>query len=138
MSTKIKIVFVTTVGLHRASGNWRQSWQRVSYYMCVHILVLSVSFDHHTWHALQMHEETDTHPWFVLIGNTSTRTLVPTTQSKDGQVCISCYESTSDKSLRYNLNWSTCNNNKNNMLVFSGLTHYHFIFNELQYFYCSD
>ena len=57
-------------------------------------------------------------------GNTSTQThthtQVPTTQSKDGQVWyISCYESINDKSMRYNLNLSTCNDGKNNMLLFS-------------------
>ena len=34
MSTKIYILFVSTVGLHPTSGDWRQG---VSYYMSVHI-----------------------------------------------------------------------------------------------------
>ena len=45
---------------------------------------------------------------------------VPTTVSKDGQVWyICCYEGISDKSMIYNLNLSTCNNNKNSMLSFT-------------------
>ena len=52
-------------------------------------------------------------------GNTSTHTEDPTTHSKDGKVWyISCYESISDNSMRYILNLSTYNNNKNNELLF--------------------
>ena len=41
---------------------------------------------------------------------------------------ISCYESISDKSMRYNLNLSTCNNNKNNVLLFLFSDSYSFLY----------
>ena len=59
MSIIIHIVFVYTVGLHPASGDW--SWHRVSYYISVHMLLLSASFDHDTEHALTMHVHSRKH-----------------------------------------------------------------------------
>ena len=139
MSTKIHIVFVSSVGLHPTSGNLRQSWERegVVLYVCAYTLIVC-EFWPHLACTQDVWGNKDTHTHGCALGNTSTPTQLPTTHSKDGQVWYSsCYESISDKSIGYNLNVSTCNNNINNMLIFLSPNSFYIIFKELSYFCCS-
>ena len=130
MSTKIHIVFLSTVGLHPTSGDWRHWADRgcLIICMCIYSYCLWVLTTTYSMHSRCVSEQGHTHtPMVCASWNTSTHTQVPTTQSNDGQVCcILCYESISDKSMRYNLNLSISNSNENNMLLFSDSFLYYF------------
>ena len=68
MSTKIHIVFVCTVGLHAASGDWRHRADRGCHIICVYIYsyCLCVLPQHLALHTMCATGNTKTHQWFVL------------------------------------------------------------------------
>ena len=74
MSTKVDIVFVSTVGL-QPSGDWRHKvGSGCHIYECIYMSNLR---DHNREHVLSL----------PATENTSTHSQVPTTQSKDALVC---------------------------------------------------
>ena len=121
ISTEINMVFVSTVNCTRHNyGDWRQSRQRChiicvlmySYYLWVLTIPLSM-YSRCVW------QETWIHIQGSCFRKPEYNTQVSNTQSNDGHVwIILCNKSISDESMSYDLNLSTCNNNKNNVLLF--------------------